>query len=65
MKMARTTASPASFSTRKLPRKNAIQRDGGERVSEVVDEIGEQRDRTGQHEDRKLRERSRAEDAEA
>ena len=41
------------------------ERDGGERIAEVVDEVGEQRNRVREHEDRELGQSGEAEDREA
>lgn len=41
------------------------ERDGGERVPDVVDQVGEQGDAVAEDEDRSLRERGRAQDREA
>ena len=41
------------------------ERDGGERVAEVVDQVGEQRDRAGEGKDRDLRACGESEDGEA
>ena len=65
MKIARTTARPASFSARKLRQEEGeSQRHGGERVAEVVDEVGKQRDRVRHQEDGELQEGRNAEDGE-
>ena len=54
-KMVSTTAYPAHRSPRSLRARKAIaERDRGERVAAVVDQVGEQRDRAGQREDDRL-----------
>ena len=64
--MARTTARPASRSARSLlEQEGDPDRDSGEGVSEVVDQVGQQRDRAREDEDGRLDERRQAEEPEA
>jgi hypothetical protein len=66
MKIASTTASPASFSPRTLRRTNAIpERHRRQRVTEVVDQVGQQRDRVREQKDEQLPDCGKAEDKQA
>ena len=65
MKIAATTARPARRSaTSRAQRKRDPQGHGGERVAEVVDQIGEQRDAVAGEEDDRLSDRRQSEDRE-
>ena len=55
-KITRTTATPASFSPAvRAEEERDSERDGSQRIAEVVDQIGEKRHRAGKNEDRDLR----------